>query len=96
MHATISSQVRRNVNVRLLIRLRIPSASKSPDRRPRSRNPRITVAFVVRSAFQSSGFVLHLSFLSPGDDPEKIVKRHIQLLHSYNEAKDATQVCHAA
>ena len=28
----------------------------------------------------------------PNEDPEKIVKRHIELLHKYNEAKDATQV----
>jgi hypothetical protein len=28
----------------------------------------------------------------PDEDPEKIVKRHIELLHKYNEAKDATQV----
>jgi Swi5 len=27
-----------------------------------------------------------------GVDAEKIVKRHIQLLHQYNEAKDTTQV----
>lgn len=26
------------------------------------------------------------------EDAEKIVKRHIALLHKYNEAKDATQV----
>ncbi|KIM48711.1 hypothetical protein M413DRAFT_37390, partial [Hebeloma cylindrosporum] len=30
--------------------------------------------------------------LGPNEDPEKIVKRHIELLHKYNEAKDATQV----
>ncbi|KAF9011283.1 hypothetical protein BDQ17DRAFT_1233460, partial [Cyathus striatus] len=27
------------------------------------------------------------------EDAEKIVKNHIKLLHQYNEAKDATQVC---
>jgi hypothetical protein len=27
-----------------------------------------------------------------GEDADKIVARHIQLLHQYNEAKDATQV----
>ncbi|KIM48707.1 hypothetical protein M413DRAFT_437885 [Hebeloma cylindrosporum] len=30
--------------------------------------------------------------LGPNEDPEKIVKRHIELLHKYNEAKDATQI----
>ena len=28
----------------------------------------------------------------PGEDAEKIVSKHIKLLHRYNEAKDATQV----
>ena len=28
-----------------------------------------------------------------GDDAKSIVSRHIKLLHEYNEAKDATQVC---
>ena len=27
-----------------------------------------------------------------GDDPQKIVSRHHELLHKYNETKDATQV----
>jgi hypothetical protein len=27
-----------------------------------------------------------------GDDPEKIIERHIKLLHDYNESKDAAQV----
>lgn len=27
-----------------------------------------------------------------GVDPDKIVSKHIKLLHRYNEAKDATQV----
>ena len=27
------------------------------------------------------------------EDAEKIVNKHIKLLHEYNEAKDATQVC---
>ncbi|KAJ7194758.1 DNA repair protein [Mycena pura] len=27
-----------------------------------------------------------------GDDAEAIVKKHIKLLHRYNEAKDATQI----
>ncbi|KDR73636.1 hypothetical protein GALMADRAFT_251407 [Galerina marginata CBS 339.88] len=30
--------------------------------------------------------------LGDGVDAEKIVKRHITLLHKYNEAKDATQI----
>jgi hypothetical protein len=29
---------------------------------------------------------------SENEDAEKICKRHIHLLHKYNEAKDATQV----
>lgn len=31
-------------------------------------------------------------FQRENEDAEKIVKRHIALLHRYNEAKDATQV----
>jgi len=27
-----------------------------------------------------------------GEDPQKIVSRHIKLLHEYNEAKDAAQM----
>ncbi|KAH8834984.1 DNA repair protein [Flagelloscypha sp. PMI_526] len=30
--------------------------------------------------------------LQPNEDPEKIIQRHIQHLHVYNEAKDATQI----
>ncbi|EEB93746.1 hypothetical protein MPER_07561 [Moniliophthora perniciosa FA553] len=30
--------------------------------------------------------------LGPYEDAEKIVDRHIKLLHQYNEAKDATQI----
>ncbi|KAF9532194.1 DNA repair protein, partial [Crepidotus variabilis] len=30
--------------------------------------------------------------LGSEEDAEKIVKRHITLLHQYNEAKDATQI----
>ncbi|PPR01097.1 hypothetical protein CVT26_016003 [Gymnopilus dilepis] len=30
--------------------------------------------------------------LGEGIDAEKVVQRHITLLHKYNEAKDATQV----
>lgn len=30
--------------------------------------------------------------LREGEDAEQIVKKHISLLHRYNEAKDATQV----
>lgn len=30
---------------------------------------------------------------SEDEDAEKIVSRHIKLLHRYNEAKDAAQVC---
>ncbi|ESK89348.1 rolly protein [Moniliophthora roreri MCA 2997] len=30
--------------------------------------------------------------LGPHEDAEKIVDRHIKLLHQYNEAKDATQM----
>ena len=33
-----------------------------------------------------------LFFFSEEEDAELIVKKHIALLHSYNEAKDATQV----
>jgi len=32
------------------------------------------------------------NFYREGEDPELIVKKHINLLHRYNEAKDATQV----
>lgn len=32
--------------------------------------------------------------MSREEDAEVIVKGHIKLLHDYNEAKDATQVCH--
>jgi hypothetical protein len=32
-------------------------------------------------------------FFSEGEDAELIVKKHIALLHLYNETKDATQVC---
>ena len=39
--------------------------------------------------------VLRLTESSSADvDAEKIVKKHIKLLHRYNEAKDATQVRH--
>lgn len=31
-------------------------------------------------------------FFREGEDAELIVKKHIALLHLYNEAKDATQV----
>ncbi|KAH7106789.1 DNA repair protein [Auriculariales sp. MPI-PUGE-AT-0066] len=30
--------------------------------------------------------------LGPGIDADKVVKRHIELLHDYNESKDACQV----
>ncbi|KAI0060320.1 hypothetical protein BV25DRAFT_1807691 [Artomyces pyxidatus] len=30
--------------------------------------------------------------LGPDEDADKIVSRHIKLLHRYNEAKDATQI----
>ncbi|KIL71480.1 hypothetical protein M378DRAFT_65162 [Amanita muscaria Koide BX008] len=30
--------------------------------------------------------------LREGEDAEQIVKKHISLLHRYNEAKDATQI----
>ncbi|KAI0253557.1 DNA repair protein [Lactifluus subvellereus] len=30
--------------------------------------------------------------LGPGEDAQKIVSRHIKLLHRYNEAKDAAQI----
>ncbi|KAF8163609.1 DNA repair protein [Crassisporium funariophilum] len=30
--------------------------------------------------------------LGENEDAEKIVKKHISLLHKYNEAKDATQI----
>ncbi|KAH9071033.1 DNA repair protein [Lactarius deliciosus] len=30
--------------------------------------------------------------LSPGEDAQQIVSRHIKLLHRYNEAKDAAQI----
>ena len=32
-------------------------------------------------------------FISDGENADKIVSRHIKLLHRYNEAKDAAQVC---
>ena len=37
-------------------------------------------------------FVLFFFFFSEEEDAELIVKKHIALLHLYNEAKDATQV----
>ncbi|KAF9072888.1 DNA repair protein [Rhodocollybia butyracea] len=30
--------------------------------------------------------------LGPGEDAEKIVNKHIKMLHRYNEAKDAAQI----
>jgi len=33
-----------------------------------------------------------LNPFSENEDPEKIVSRHIKLLHQYNESKDATQI----
>ena len=39
-----------------------------------------------------SGNLVFSFFLSEGEDAELIVKKHIALLHLYNEAKDATQV----
>ena len=37
-------------------------------------------------------FVVVVVLIRIDEDAEKIVKRHITLLHRYNEAKDATQV----
>lgn len=48
---------------------------------------------------QKLGLVRVCFFIGPltrqreGEDAEKIVKRHIKLLHDFNEAKDAAQVC---
>jgi len=30
--------------------------------------------------------------MASGHDPDKLVKRHIEVLHRYNEVKDATQM----
>ncbi|RDB29444.1 DNA repair protein SWI5 [Hypsizygus marmoreus] len=43
------------------------------------------------SALQTEIDTLQLA-LGEHEDPEKIVKNHIKLLHQYNEAKDATQI----
>ena len=43
--------------------------------------------------FSGYSFFFFLSFFfSEEEDAELIVKKHIALLHSYNEVKDATQV----
>lgn len=35
---------------------------------------------------------LHVLVICSGEDPQKIVTRHIKLLQDYNEAKDKAQV----
>lgn len=43
-------------------------------------------------ARSSRNFPFSDAFSSAGKDAEAIVKRHIRLLHQYNESKDAAQV----
>ena len=43
--------------------------------------------------FRSIWELIHRITRSSGRNAETIVKAHINLLHDYNEAKDATQVC---
>ena len=42
--------------------------------------------------YREISFFLLPFFFSEGEDAELIVKKHIALLHLYNEVKDATQV----